>query len=84
MKNKIIAFVFLAVLTLFSLFTFDIEALNTSAKACMVMEANSGRVFYSKNQYQHLPLASTTKILTSLVIAENCNLNDVVEIPQKE
>ncbi len=83
MKNKIIAFVFLAVLTVFSLFTFDVEALNTSAKACVVMEANSGRVFYSKNQYQHLPLASTTKILTSLVIAENCNLNDVVEIPQK-
>ncbi len=56
---------------------------NTSAKACVVIEANSGRILYEKNPNQQLPEASTTKIMTALVVAENCNIDEVVEIPRQ-
>ena len=55
----------------------------TSAKAAVVMEVSSGRVLYSQNSKQPLPIASTTKILTALVVLENCDINSVVTVPEK-
>ena len=47
------------------------EAL-TSAKAMCVMEKESKRVLYSKNDEQKLAMASTTKIMTAITAIENC------------
>ena len=47
------------------------EAL-TSAKAMCVMEKESNRVLYSKNDEQKLAMASTTKIMTAITAIENC------------
>ena len=55
----------------------------TSAKACVVFEANSGRLLFEKNKDQKLPEASTTKIMTALVVAENVDVNEVVVIPKQ-
>jgi len=55
----------------------------TSAKACVVFEANSGRLLFEKNKDQKLPEASTTKIMTALVVAENADVNEVVVIPKQ-
>lgn len=46
-----------------------------------VMEVNSERVLYENNGDKKLPMASTTKILTALIIIEDCDLQSVVEIP---
>ncbi len=44
----------------------------------MVMEVNTGTVLYEKNaDEQHCP-ASITKILTTLLVLENCELDEVV------
>lgn len=59
------------------------DGINTSAKSCVVMEANSGRVLYAKNENQPLPEASTTKIMTALVVAENADVDSIVEIPRQ-
>ena len=48
---------------------------NTTAKACVVFEANSGRLLFEKNKDMRLPEASTTKIMTALVVAENADIN---------
>lgn len=56
-------------------------AAETSAKACVVMEANSGRVLYSKNADMRLPEASTTKIMTALVVVENADLDAKIAVP---
>lgn len=48
------------------------EAGYTSAKAMCVMEGNSGRVLYTKNASQQLPMASTTKIMTAITALEHC------------
>lgn len=55
----------------------------TTAKGCIVMERNSGRVLYEHNADEHLPMASTTKIVTALTVINNANLDDVVIIPRQ-
>lgn len=51
---------------------------NGEAKAYILMEADSGRVFFEKNADQRLAIASTTKIMTCLLALENCALNEKV------
>lgn len=48
------------------------------AEAAIVMEANTGVILYSKNIHERLYPASTTKILTCLIAAENSSLDETV------
>ena len=48
------------------------------AEAAILMEVNSGTVLYSKNIHAKLYPASITKILTALIVAENCDMNEMV------
>jgi len=43
----------------------------SSAKSAFLMEALTGRVLYSKNAEQALPMASTTKIVTAITVLDN-------------
>lgn len=49
----------------------------------IVMELNSKRILYESNAYDKKYMASTTKILTAIVIIENCNLDDVVTVTKQ-
>lgn len=42
-----------------------------SAKSAVVICADSGEIVYSKNSDERMPMASTTKIMTSLIAIEN-------------
>ena len=49
-----------------------------SAASAILMEAKTGTILYEKNIHdRHYP-ASTTKILTTLIAAEQCQLNETV------
>lgn len=48
------------------------------AEGAILMEANTGTVLYAKNIHEHLYPASTTKILTALVAAENSSMDEDV------
>ncbi len=48
------------------------------AQAAILMEANTGVILYAKNIDERLYPASTTKLLTCLIAAENCQLNETV------
>ncbi|MBO4987952.1 MAG: D-alanyl-D-alanine carboxypeptidase, partial [Lachnospiraceae bacterium] len=48
------------------------------AESAILMEVNSGTVLYSKNIHAKLYPASITKILTALVVAEKCDMNEMV------
>ncbi len=54
-----------------------------NAKAAVLMEARSRQVLYSLNPEQKLPNASTTKILTGIIVLENANLEDKVIVSQR-
>lgn len=46
----------------------------------IVMESSTQRILYENNAYEKKYIASTTKILTAIVIIENCNLNEIIKI----
>ena len=46
-----------------------------------VIEVSSGRLLNGSNENLRLPMASTTKAMTALVVLENVSLTDIVEIP---
>ncbi len=66
---------------IFSLNGVRISAAAESNYAKIVMEASSNRVLYGENINTRLPMASTTKILTAIIVIEDCNLKDELEIP---
>ena len=47
------------------------------------MDAVSGRVLYEKNPNERSLIASTTKIMTALIICEQCNVLDRMRIPKE-
>lgn len=57
--------------------------LAVSAKAAILMHADSGRVLYEKNADDHMLIASTTKIMTAIVVLEHCELDDLVEVDSR-
>jgi len=50
-----------------------------SAEAAILYEANTGIILYSKNIHEHLYPASTTKMMTALLAAENCEMDETVK-----
>lgn len=54
------------------------ENVEISAEGGILMDAGSGAVLYGKNIHQAYYPASITKILTALIVIENCNLDETV------
>lgn len=51
------------------------EEVGTSAAACVIIDAESGRILLSHNAESPLPMASTTKVMTALLAIEGGNLD---------
>ena len=51
-----------------------------SARSAVLMDRASGRLLYEKNGYERLSMASTTKIMTAILVVENCSMEDIVTI----
>ncbi len=60
-----------------------VRANAVSAEKAMVLDAVTGRVLYEKNPNSRSLIASTTKIMTALVVCEQCNVLDRVRIPKE-
>ena len=72
---------------LISLFTihcslFTVYADEISSKAAVVMEASTGRVLFAKNPNLKLPPASTTKLVTAMVVLDRAKMSDTVTISE--
>lgn len=61
----------------------DTEEIEVNARIALIYDRASGRAIYSKNGDKETPMASTTKIMTAIVVLENANLKDVVTINSK-
>lgn len=51
-----------------------------SAAAAVLLHADSGEVLYAHDGDKPLPMASTTKLMTALVVLEHCPLSDRVTV----
>ena len=60
-----------------------VKAAALSAQKAVLMDAATGRILYEKNADDRSLIASTTKIMTALVVAEQCNVLDRVRIPKE-
>jgi len=54
-----------------------------SARCAIMVDGQTGRVLYEKNADQQSLIASTTKIMTALIVCEQCNVLDRMEIPKE-
>ncbi len=52
-----------------------------TAKAAIVVDMDTGTVLYSRNPDKQLEMASTTKMMTAMIILESMDLDKVVKVP---
>ena len=74
------------VLSLALIFSFKIPAhaeLAVSANSAILVHADTGQVLFEKNPDAHMLIASTTKIMTAIVVLEHCELDDVVKVDER-
>ncbi len=64
-----------------AVFLYPQPAVAMSAQKAIVLDAATGRVLYEKNADSISLIASTTKIMTALIVCEQCNVLDRVRIP---
>ena len=54
-----------------------------SAQKAILLDSTTGRVLYEKDATSRSLIASTTKIMTALVVCEQCNVLDRMKIPKE-
>ena len=72
---------------------FDFSSINVSSeiveeptinsKSAIIYERSSGTVLFGKNENEKRKMASTTKIMTAIIVIEKSNLEDIVTISSK-
>ena len=71
----------------------DISSINVSSeisaepsinsRSAIIYERSSGTILFGKNENEKRKMASTTKIMTAIVVIEKCNLGDIVTVSPK-
>jgi len=56
------------------------DSLPLHSNCLLLMEKNTGDILYEKNSNEKMYPASTTKIMTAILVIENCYLNEVVTV----
>ena len=80
MKKRIAG---MAATLLAAVLLFSPKAQALSARHAILLDAQTGRVLFEKNADAKSLIASTTKIMTALVVAQQCNVLDRVRIPKE-
>ena len=62
------------------LWPLTVRALSLSSTASILMDADTGEVVCADRERQKMLIASTTKVMTALVVLEHTSLDDTVEI----
>lgn len=57
------------------------EFMQVNVPAAVVIDSKSGRVLFGKNENERRHMASLTKIMTSILLVENCNMDEEIEVP---
>jgi len=77
---KKVVSILILIISIISLFPSTILASDVSvnAPAAILMETSTGKIVYEKNIYEKMYPASLTKVLTAIIVLENCKLEEVV------
>lgn len=63
--------------------TNNAEEPKINSRSAIIYDRKSKRVIWGKAENERRPMASTTKIMTAIVVLENTNLNDTVTVSKK-
>ncbi len=83
MKKIISVFLSAVMLSAFTTQIYATENVSLSAKAAVLIDAQTGVVILAKNENSMLPMASTTKIMTTLLTIESGELDEIYDIPDE-
>lgn len=70
----------IAVLFIFNCYFASAEPLSVSAKSAVLLNAETLSVYYDKNMNEKLSMASTTKIMTAVILCENKRLDEEITV----
>ena len=79
MKKYLVVFICLCL----CIFPVKVKALSVDAKAAIVINADTGEVIFEQNANTCLPMASTTKIMTALLLCESGDLDETLTVTDK-
>lgn len=61
----------------------DKNFVKINVPSAVVMDMESGRILFEKNADEKRPMASLTKIMTAILLVENCDLDELIEVPKE-
>ncbi len=64
-----------------SVFVNTKDYLEINVPSAVVIDNTTHRILYDKNANQQRSIASLTKIMTSILLVENCKLTDIINVP---
>lgn len=80
LKRVILYTLLIFILTTFSITSYAAEKITISSGAGLLIERSSNRILFEKNAYEIMYPASTTKILTAIVVLENAELDELATV----
>lgn len=80
--KRLISTLFLCVCLLFLSIGASAEKPEINAKAALLIERNSGETLFEQNADTLIYPASMTKVMTALLVLENCRLTDTVTVSE--
>lgn len=83
MKKMISVFLSTVMLLTFTPKMYAAENISLSAKSAVLIDAQTGVVILGKNENAKLPMASTTKIMTTLLTIESGELDEIYDVPDE-
>ena len=75
--------IFLMIILFNNFKIFSNTDIKVNAKAALMIEKNTGKIIYEENAKEKKYPASVTKILTAILVLENCELDDVATVSEK-
>lgn len=59
------------------------DFIGIESPAAVVIDSETGRVLFGKNENEKRKMASLTKIMTSILLVENCDMDEMIEVPKE-
>ena len=56
--------------------------IKVNVKSAVVIDHDSKRILYNHNAHEKRYVASLTKIMTSILLIENCDIDEVITVPK--
>ena len=79
-KKKIFLLLMLIIISIQTISFAD--EVSITSKSAILVEVSTGRILYEKRSTEKMWPASTTKIMTAILVIENCNLADMVTVTE--